>query len=348
MPVYKDDERGTYYFIAWYKNVYGKSKQKMKRGFKKERDAKDAEAEFRIQVKKYGAPEDITFEEVFYHNIDHSELKPKTRKRRINEYNKHMKDKFGHLKVHNITTHQCLEFKKYLLNNLKSNESARTVFSGFKAVINHAIKFFDLPKDPAKAVPAIKRIKKKPKFIRRREFDKRVDLLENETFKQMCILMFYTGLRIGEAAALQWQDIDFDSKEADINKTYNFNEKKAGPPKTQASEDVVPLANFLVEMLEQMKEEQQQKLYGFNDEYHVFGGIAPVAYSTFHRDFKQIFSEYTPHDLRHSYASFLANSKVDIFVLKSLMRHDNVQETINTYGHLYKEKKHEAISFLNE
>lgn len=348
MPVYKDNDRGTYYFIVWYKDIYGKSKQKMKRGFKKEKDAKDAEAEFRVKVKKYGAPEEITFEEVFYHNIEHTELKPKTKRRRINEYKKHMKEKFGHIKVHNITTQQCLDFKQYLLSNLNSNETARTVFSGFKAVINHAIKYFNLPKDPAKGVPAIKRIKKKHDYIRRRDFDKRVEQFENETFKTMCIFMFYTGLRIGEAIALQWKDIDFDAKEADINKTYDYDSKEFGLPKTQASADIVPLADFIVEMLEEIKEKQQKEMYGFNENYQVFGGMSPVSYKTFHKAFKEVFSEFRPHDLRHSYASFLANSKVDIFVLKSLMRHDNVQETINTYGHLYKEKKHEAISFLNK
>ncbi|GAA0439440.1 tyrosine-type recombinase/integrase [Virgibacillus sp. Bac332] len=101
-------------------------------------------------------------------------------------------------------------------------------------------------------------------------------------------------------------------------------------------------------MLEEIKVEQQQKMYGFNEGYQVFGGMTPVAYKTFHLAFKGAVPEYSPHDLRHSYASFLANRKVDVFVLKSLMHPDNVQETINTYDHLYKEKKHEAISFLNE
>ncbi|CDO03138.1 Integrase [Oceanobacillus picturae] len=348
MPVYKDEQRGTYYFIAWYKNIYGKSKQKMVRGFRRERDAKDAEAEFRVRVKKHGAPEDMTFEEVFYHNIEHTELKPKTKRRRINEYNKHMKDKLGNIKIHAITTQQCLEFKQYLLDNLKSNETARTVFSGFKVVINHAIKYFELPKDPAKAVPAIKRVKKKHSYIRRQEFDKRVQTMDNEVFKNMCIFMFYTGLRIGEAIALQWQDIDFELKEADINKTYDYDSKELGPPKTEASADVVPLADFLVGMLEEIKSKQQTEMYGFKESYYIFGGMVPTSYKAFHVAFKKVFSEYRPHDLRHSYASFLANRKVDIFVLKSLMRHDNVQETINTYGHLYKEKKHEAISFLND
>ncbi|WP_419892848.1 tyrosine-type recombinase/integrase [Oceanobacillus kimchii] len=347
MPVYKDKQRGTYYFSTWYKDIYGKSKQKLKRGFKKEKEAKIAEAEFIIKVKNR-APEEMTFEEVFYHNIEHTELKPKTKRRRTNEYNKHMKDKFGHIKMHNITTQQCLDFKQYLLNNLNSNETARTVFSGFKVVINHAIKYFDLPKDPAKAVPPIKRIKKKHSYIRRREFDKKVEEFEKEDFKHMSIFMFYTGLRIGEAIALQWKDIDFELKEADINKTYDSDTKEIGPPKTEASADVVPLADFLIEMLEDIKQKQKETMYGFNDDYFIFRGMVPVAYKTYHLAFKKVFPEYRPHDLRHSYASFLANRRVDIFVLKSLMRHDNVQETINTYGHLYKEKKHEAISFLND
>lgn len=347
MPVYKDEKRGTYYFIVWYKDIYGRPKQKMKRGFKKEKDAKLAEAEFIVEHKNGSSP-DATFEHVFYHNIKHSELKPKTERRRINEYNRHMKGKFGQLKMKDITTQQCLDFKHYLLEQLNSSESARTVYSGFKIVINHAIKYFDLERDPAKGVPPIKRPKRKHKYIRRSDLENRVKDFENPVFKQMCIFMFFTGLRVGEAAALQWVDVDLDSKEADVNKTLDFYNKEFGPPKTMSSEDVVPLADFLVDMLSDIKREQKEKMYGFNENYQVFGGSNLISYSVFHKAFKEVFPEFTPHDLRHSFASYLANQGVDIFVLKSLMRHDNVQETINTYGHLYKEKKHEAISFLNQ
>ena len=46
MPVYKDDERGTWYVRCYYEDFTGKKKQIKKRGFKLQREAKEWEADF--------------------------------------------------------------------------------------------------------------------------------------------------------------------------------------------------------------------------------------------------------------------------------------------------------------
>ena len=46
MPVYKDEERKTWYVSFYYTDWTGERKRKLKRGFKRERDAKEYEREF--------------------------------------------------------------------------------------------------------------------------------------------------------------------------------------------------------------------------------------------------------------------------------------------------------------
>ena len=46
MPVYKDEERGTWYVRCYYEDFTGKKKQIKKRGFKLQREAKEWEADF--------------------------------------------------------------------------------------------------------------------------------------------------------------------------------------------------------------------------------------------------------------------------------------------------------------
>lgn len=43
MPVFKDEKRGTWYVMAWYRDWTGARKQKCKRGFPTKRDAQDWE-----------------------------------------------------------------------------------------------------------------------------------------------------------------------------------------------------------------------------------------------------------------------------------------------------------------
>lgn len=346
MPVYKDEERGTWYFKTRYKDMYGRSKQKLKRGFKKQREAKLAEAEFLASIKD-AFTDELTLDEVFEHNISFKTYKEKTIRRRTNEYNLHIKPRFGQIKIKDITTQQVLEFQRYLTETLASPETARTVFANFKVLINHAIRFFELRKDPTLQVPAMARGKKRIDFIKREEFDKRVEALDMHFYKELTILMFYTGLRVGEALALKWKDIDFEVKQININKAWSLHENVITTVKTKASEAIIPMPNLIVDMLQEIKKESAIKLYGFNDDYFIFGGIRPYHYSHYHKKYKEVFPDLRIHSLRHSYAAYLINKGVDIYLVKELMRHENIKETADTYGHLYIERKQEVMSVFD-
>lgn len=346
MPVYKDEKRKTWYFKVRYRDIYGRNRQAMRRGFAKRSDAVKAEAEFLANVNKHFSDE-VTLDEVFEHNIKHKKLKEKTIRRRTNEYNLHIKPRFGHLKVKDITTQQVVEFKSYLENSFTSLNSARTVYSNFKVLINHSIKFFGLKVDPTVAVGAIQRVRPKINFIRREEFEQRVVQLDHLYYQELTRLLFYTGLRIGEALGLTWRDIDLDKRQLHVNKTIDITTRKPTTTKTAGSVGYVPFPDFIREMLEKIKKESAEKIYGFNEDLYVFGGLEPYHYSHYHKKFKQVFPELRIHDLRHSYAAYLINKGVDIYLVKELMRHDDIKQTANTYGHLYTERKHEVMSVFD-
>ncbi|MEZ1981233.1 Arm DNA-binding domain-containing protein, partial [Staphylococcus aureus] len=143
-------------------DVYGNNKRKMQRGFSTKREAKRAEAIFLNDVNE-GYSDSKTFDYVFHHYLENSDLRPKTKRRKQNEYHKHFKAKFGHIKMNKITQNQCQEFRKYLIENVASTNSARTIWSGFKVVINYAKKYFGLRTDPTISIKPIPRVKPKPK-----------------------------------------------------------------------------------------------------------------------------------------------------------------------------------------
>jgi integrase len=346
MPVYKDEERKTWYFKVRYKDMYGRNKQKLKRGFKGRREAIRAEAEFITSIKD-AFTDEVTFDEVFDHNIKHKNLKDKTIRRRTNEYKKHIQPFFGHMKVKDLNVQHVMDFKTKLENHFESLNSARTVYSNFKILINHAIKFFGLKVDPSILVEPIKRVKPKINFIKREDFEEKVINLDMHYYKELTRLLFYTGLRVGEGLALTWKDIDLEKNQLYVNKTLDIKTREPGPPKTAGSEGYVPFPPFINEMLLEIKKESEQKIFGFNHDLYVFGGLTPYHYAHYHKHFKRVFPELRIHDLRHSYASYLINKKVDIYLVKELMRHDDIKQTANTYGHLYVERKQEVMSVFD-
>ncbi|KEF40165.1 site-specific recombinase XerD [Schinkia azotoformans MEV2011] len=346
MPVYKDKERKTWYYKVRYKDMYGRNKQKLKRGFKGRKEAILAEAEFLSSIQN-AFTDEVTFDEIFEHNIKHKKLKEKTIRRRRNEYNRHIKPFFGHMKVKDVNVQHVMDFKTNLENHFESLNSARTVFSNFKILINHAVKFFGLKIDPTIMVEPIQRVKPKINYIKREEFEERVNALELHYYKELTRLLFYTGLRVGEALALTWNDIDLEKSQLYVDKTLDPKLRIPTSPKTAGSVGYVPFPSFIKEMLEEIKKESAEKIYGFNDELYVFGGLTPYHYSHYHKHFKLVFPELRIHDLRHSYATYLINKGVDIYLVKELMRHDDIKQTANTYGHLYVERKHEVMSVFD-
>ena len=346
MAVYKDEKRKTYYFKVRYKDIYGRPQQKLKRGFVRRKDAVMAEAEFLTnEVNQYS--DNVTFDELFEHNIKHKKLKPKTVRRRTNEYKHHIKPRFGHIKAKDTTLQQVLDFKTYLETEMKSLNSARTVYSNFKVLINHAVKFFGLKVDPTLTAGSIQRIRPKINFIKREEFERRVNGLEHLHYRDLARLLFYTGLRVGEGLGLRWDDIDLEQNQLYVQFTMDVATRELTTPKTEGSVGYVPFPSFICEMLENIKKESAEKIYGFSDDMFVFGGVAPYHYSHFRKHFKRVFPELRIHDLRHSYASYLINKGVDIYLVKELMRHDDIKQTANTYGHLYIERKQEVMSVFD-
>lgn len=68
-----------------------------------------------------------------------------------------------------------------------------------------------------------------------------------------------TGMRIGEATALQWDDIDFEEGTVRINKTLwlrSYTNYSFSTPKTKASNRTIPLDAKTLELLSDWKKAQ--------------------------------------------------------------------------------------------
>ncbi|WP_245392940.1 hypothetical protein [Staphylococcus coagulans] len=76
--------------------------------------------------------------------------------------------------------------------------------------------------------------------------------------------------------ALVWTDYNKYKKEISINKTMDISNRSIYPrPKTDSSEDIVPLPKFINEMLsERYQREKQMNKYFDEQHYFIFGGLA--------------------------------------------------------------------------
>jgi integrase len=158
--------------------------------------------------------------------------------------------------------------------------------------------------------------------------------------------LFKTGLRVGEALALTWNEIDFTNKTIFTFKRIDSAKHiDTGKPKTPYSIRVIPISDDLVQVLQKLQKEQEKaemmeitngliffdKRYGLPTNnginkalkgYLMNLNITPLIVAT---------------GCRHTYACVLLAKKVDIAVVAKNMGHKNIQRIIDTYGHVLKE-----------
>ncbi len=184
-----------------------------------------------------------------------------------------------------------------------------------------------------------------------------LQILENsKTYSTMTLLLVMSGLRIGEALSLQWQDIDFYKnvirvRNSLVREYYYENGKKKskyviGPTKTAQSIRDIPVSSQVTELLKCWKEyvinnEKWTHLIELNkSENLVFPNKHGLLQNehTFRTNFNSYIDRYsgsylnvTFHRLRHSYGSFLLEQGEELITVSRLLGHKNIRVTADIY-----------------
>ena len=185
-------------------------------------------------------------------------------------------------------------------------------------------------------------------------------LLEEQLFSRSdplhlgILLSLYAGLRIGEVCALQWGDFHFDNGTVAVNKTL-LRIRNMGPetktrtklvidnPKTQCSNRIIPLPEFLVPYFQEQR--RAPEVYVPTGKQHFMEPRACLA------RYKRVLrlagvQSYTFHTLRHTFATRCVENGVDIKSLSEIMGHSNVTVTMQRYVHPSMDLKREQMNKL--
>ena len=171
-------------------------------------------------------------------------------------------------------------------------------------------------------------------------------------------ILFYAGLRRGEANALQVDDFhDGEHPYLNITKSVNMKNKVKGKylvtlPKNKQSIRKVPIPKKLAELIRfhidclKMNED-------FQNNWFLCGGRNPIPDTTAdvmknEAEKRAGLPHIRVHDLRHSYASLLINKGVDIGIISRLMGHGSPQITYSIYSHFYPETNYKAVERIDD
>jgi integrase len=169
----------------------------------------------------------------------------------------------------------------------------------------------------------------------------------------LCVqLVYYLGLRAGEAAGLQWGDVDFTAARVHIRRAAKFaaigSEARIGDTKTKAALRWVPLPDELSEILRPLRGLPTLPILHQDDGTPVDSGwwyrtwytiAASAGLFTFadpdhpHRPGTRPIGRplVTAHQFRHNYATALYSARIDPIYSMRWLGHSDYSFTMSTY-----------------
>lgn len=207
--------------------------------------------------------------------------------------------------------------------------------------------------------PKRKEMREEMKFWEIDEFELFYEHVEDILWKTLFMMLFYSGCRIGEALALQTNDVyKLDDGNYCINVRKTLTRKTGNKnisyeliaPKTSTSNRTIILPDIMTEQIEEyLNYTSKQKTTGS----FFFGGEIPLSPTSVKNHFldstkKAGVKRIRIHDLRHSHASMLIHLGVPITVISKRLGHSSVKMTLERYSHCYSDGENVAVSAINE
>ena len=339
MKAEKDKKTGKWLIQYRYTDWQGKRRKSTKRGFATKREAEEWLRNFLITQK---ADFDMKFEDFWKIYCADMETRLREHTMRTKKYIVELKilPYFGNKRVNDITAADIRQWQNELIKMGYSPTYLKTINNQLSAIFNYAVRYYDLKSNPcAKAGSMGKSKAEEMDFWTGEEFRKFIDSVMNKRLSYMAFMILYwTGMRLGELLALNPKDVDLEKRTISITKSYQRLRKKdvITPPKTSKSKRVITIPEFLAADIK----DYMDSLYDLQEDDRLFPITKYYLEHEMQRGIKESgVKRIRVHDLRHSHASMLIELGFSPLEIANRLGHEKVETTLNTYAHLYPNKQ---------
>ncbi len=382
---YKRGKTWSYTVDVGIKASTGKRDQATKGGFKTKKEAQTSAATLINELEQgtYVKEANILFKEFVEEWLElyqgTGRVKVSTVRVRKHEYNRLM-TYFAHYKMKDITR----KMYQSALSKLKAEGLAKNTLEGIhctgRMIFKKAVELSYIKVDPTqyaiipKTQQTVEEIEAEtdiPEYLEKEELSVFLKTV-SEKGLEMDIVIFttlaYTGMRSGELCALKWKDINFKEQTISITKTYynptnNIKKYQLLPPKTKSSRRVIEVDAVVIAELEAHRIRQNIAKMEHRKTYHdkdfIFAMTDknygyPVYVKKIENRMARLLKlaglnqELTPHSLRHTHTSLLAEAKVGLEEIMERLGHADDEITRRVYLHVTKTMKKEASQKFSE
>lgn len=181
------------------------------------------------------------------------------------------------------------------------------------------------------------------KYLSRAEIDRLIAGMDNPRWRLLTEFLILTGLRIGEAIALEKADVDLDQRVIHVSKTYAHmmaHPQTMPTPKTQSSLRDISIQDELVPVIREINllSDSKSPLFFPGDGGRHIGYGAYKQYLEEHT-VRDVGRKLTPHALRHTMTSLMAAEGVPLEVISRRLGHESSDITRQVYLHATEDLK---------
>ena len=315
-----------------------------------------------------------------------SAVSPRTFEGNIRNFKLHIAPQIGKMKVYEIDNYAIQKLVNNLIEEGYSNDTIKKCKHLLNQFFEYAIDNKWILVNPTLKVKVKgkrniyeedndEKYKAMPPEIR----DKFLDALNKDEanfIKPLCISLMFAGLRIGEALALKWKNIDFNNKSIKVERAItqvpkfdeqgNVKDRKTviGDTKTTCSVRDIPVTDIVLETLKQWKDKQNERqqtnpdvtailtsptsFVFANDDgsYRTYSGTRKIFDRFKRRNGLNKFNIHF-HGLRHTFSNMLFEMNENPKVIQQLLGHRDVKTTITVYNSVNSVYVREATDRLN-
>ena len=323
-----------------------------------------------INNNTYIEPSKMTVEQWMYiwlKDYKKPSVKPKTYAAYEAHVRNHIVPELGSYTLSVLRNDMIQRFVNNLAEKKLKSLTIERIVGTLKAALIQAVDNGLIIKSPAARIKMPLQQERTPRVLTVHEQEIFIEAAKKHRNGEIFVLILGTGLRIGEALALTWDDIDFDNCILSVNRTQieycehingeTIYHRTYNSPKTKNSKRKIPLIPALIKMLLTLKTLREEEKKKFKDAYQDNGLIfcnyygVSLNYTAIAKKMNSICKDtglegVHPHTLRHTFATRGLENGIELKIMQELLGHSSIKMTADLYTHVLIETKQNSIMKL--
>ncbi len=321
-------------------------------GSKREAEARAGELVAKLNATMLPDPGRMTVGEYLDRWLEEAQFRPRTAGWARIIVEKHLKPALGHIRLRKLT---ALHVQRYFRTAARQDGregtlSANTLRGHYRllhSALAQAVNWKLLSENPADGVRLPSADTSSARALSPAELARVLEVAKGYRYGTLYLAGAATGMRLSELLGLRWQDVNLEQGLLFVRQTLERPGRNAtfGEVKNKTSRRVIRLPKVLVDALRERRAEYESEKAFFGASYHdrdlVFSTLHgnPISSSTVNKCLDTILRRAgVPHvrfhDLRHSNATWLLLSGVDVKTVSAHLGHAQTSTTVDIYAHV--------------